>query len=164
MLFESCAHATSGACDPNYDPCVPIASDVDCASGSGNGPAYVRGPVRVIVSTSMGWIATATARPASKQHRMKNLAPQYCGPHRMPDDYMAGDTDINAPVVAVGKCAGARLMRARIGAAIFASAVSDERAPLHLVVNPLGPERVVDEERLDQAFVGNTLLEEFYEE
>ncbi len=35
-------------CHPNYDPCVPVASDVDCASGSGNGPAYVEGPVRVI--------------------------------------------------------------------------------------------------------------------
>jgi hypothetical protein len=36
-------------CDPNYSgACVPIASDVDCAGGSGNGPAYVQGPVRVI--------------------------------------------------------------------------------------------------------------------
>ncbi|RSM74288.1 hypothetical protein DMB66_01400 [Actinoplanes sp. ATCC 53533] len=35
-------------CDPNYTPCVPIASDVDCAGGSGNGPAYVEGPIRVI--------------------------------------------------------------------------------------------------------------------
>ncbi|WP_346535565.1 G5 domain-containing protein [Micromonospora sp. DPT] len=36
-------------CDPNYSgACVPIASDVDCAGGSGNGPAYVEGPVRVI--------------------------------------------------------------------------------------------------------------------
>ena len=35
-------------CDPNYDPCVPIASDVDCAGGSGNGPEYVYGPVTVI--------------------------------------------------------------------------------------------------------------------
>lgn len=35
-------------CDPNYSGCVPIASDVDCAGGSGNGPAYVHGPVRVI--------------------------------------------------------------------------------------------------------------------
>jgi hypothetical protein len=26
---------------------VPIASDVDCAGGSGDGPAYVSGPVRV---------------------------------------------------------------------------------------------------------------------
>jgi uncharacterized protein YabE (DUF348 family) len=35
-------------CDPNYSGCVPIASDVDCAGGSGNGPAYVQGPIRVI--------------------------------------------------------------------------------------------------------------------
>jgi hypothetical protein len=36
-------------CDPNYAwACVPIASDVDCAGGSGNGPAYVQGPVKVI--------------------------------------------------------------------------------------------------------------------
>ncbi|WP_396454870.1 G5 domain-containing protein [Actinomadura sp.] len=36
-------------CDPNYSgACVPIASDVDCAGGSGNGPRYVRGPVRVV--------------------------------------------------------------------------------------------------------------------
>jgi resuscitation-promoting factor RpfB len=36
-------------CDPNYSgACVPVASDVDCAGGSGNGPAYVRGPVRVV--------------------------------------------------------------------------------------------------------------------
>lgn len=37
-----------GGCDPNYSGCVPIASDVDCAGGSGNGPAYVQGPVTVI--------------------------------------------------------------------------------------------------------------------
>lgn len=35
-------------CNPNYTPCVPNASDVDCAGGSGDGPAYVQGPVRVI--------------------------------------------------------------------------------------------------------------------
>jgi hypothetical protein len=35
-------------CDPNYSGCVPIASDVDCAGGSGDGPAYVTGPIRVI--------------------------------------------------------------------------------------------------------------------
>ena len=41
--------AVAPACDPNHSgACVPIASDVDCAGGSGNGPAYVRGPVRVI--------------------------------------------------------------------------------------------------------------------
>ena len=38
-------------CHPSYQgACVPMASDVDCAGGSGNGPAYVRGPVRVV-----GW-------------------------------------------------------------------------------------------------------------
>jgi hypothetical protein len=35
-------------CNPNYDPCVPNASDVDCAGGGGNGPIYVHGPIRVI--------------------------------------------------------------------------------------------------------------------
>lgn len=35
-------------CHPSYDPCVPIASDVDCAGGSGNGPVYIEGPIRVI--------------------------------------------------------------------------------------------------------------------
>jgi len=42
------ASGGGGNCDPNYKPCVPIASDVDCAGGSGNGPAYVQGPVQVI--------------------------------------------------------------------------------------------------------------------
>lgn len=38
-------------CDSNYSgACVPIASDVDCAGGSGNGPAYVAGPVYVVGS------------------------------------------------------------------------------------------------------------------
>ena len=35
-------------CDPNYTPCVPIASDVDCGGGGGNGPAYVWTKVRII--------------------------------------------------------------------------------------------------------------------
>lgn len=35
-------------CDPNYGGCVPVARDVDCASGSGNGPVYATGPVEVI--------------------------------------------------------------------------------------------------------------------
>jgi len=39
---------TESQCDPNYSPCVPIASDVDCAGGKGNGPAYVKGPVKII--------------------------------------------------------------------------------------------------------------------
>jgi resuscitation-promoting factor RpfB len=42
---------SAGGCDPNYsDACVPIASDVDCAGGGGNGPAFVQGPVRVVGS------------------------------------------------------------------------------------------------------------------
>jgi hypothetical protein len=41
-------------CDPNYDPCVPIASDVDCLGGSGNGPEYVAGPVQVIGADAYG--------------------------------------------------------------------------------------------------------------
>ncbi len=40
--------AGGGGCDPNYSPCVPIASDVDCAGGSGDGPKYVDGPIRII--------------------------------------------------------------------------------------------------------------------
>jgi hypothetical protein len=39
----------SSSCDPNYSgACVPIASDVDCEGGSGDGPAYVSGPVTVV--------------------------------------------------------------------------------------------------------------------
>jgi len=41
--------AQGAECDANYaGACVPIASDVDCAGGSGNGPAYVSGPVTVV--------------------------------------------------------------------------------------------------------------------
>jgi len=36
---EAVPEATSD-CDPNYSGCVPIASDVDCEGGSGDGPAY----------------------------------------------------------------------------------------------------------------------------
>lgn len=40
-----------GGCDSNYDgACVPIASDVDCSGGSGNGPEYVDGPVWIVGS------------------------------------------------------------------------------------------------------------------
>lgn len=42
-------------CDANYGGvCVPIASDVDCAEGSGNGPAYVAGPVYIVGSDIYG--------------------------------------------------------------------------------------------------------------
>ncbi|MEV6284280.1 hypothetical protein [Kribbella sp. NPDC051770] len=43
------AEQDDGGCDPNYSgACVPIASDVDCSSGKGNGPEYVVGPVQVV--------------------------------------------------------------------------------------------------------------------
>lgn len=46
MLTEAAAQEK---CHPSYEgTCVPIASDVDCAGGSGNGPAYVRGPITVV--------------------------------------------------------------------------------------------------------------------
>lgn len=39
------------SCDSNYaGGCVPIASDVDCGGGSGDGPAYVYGTVHVVGS------------------------------------------------------------------------------------------------------------------
>jgi len=48
MVFFATSVAAED-CHPNYEgACVPIASDVDCAGGSGNGPAYVKGPVRVV--------------------------------------------------------------------------------------------------------------------
>lgn len=34
-------------CTPGYSPCLPPASDYDCAGGTGNGPKYVDGPVDV---------------------------------------------------------------------------------------------------------------------
>ena len=41
--------AQAAPCDSNYSgACVPIDSDVDCESGSGNGPSYVAGPVTVV--------------------------------------------------------------------------------------------------------------------
>jgi hypothetical protein len=42
------ASKPKSSCDPNYSGCVPIASDVDCAGGNGNGPAYAWGPVTVV--------------------------------------------------------------------------------------------------------------------
>jgi hypothetical protein len=44
------APSPSPNCDPNYaGACLdPNASDYDCAGGSGNGPKYVQGPIRVV--------------------------------------------------------------------------------------------------------------------
>lgn len=51
MLALGPTVASAQDCDANYGGvCVPVASDVDCAGGSGNGPAYVAGPVYVVGS------------------------------------------------------------------------------------------------------------------
>jgi PASTA domain len=43
-------------CDPSYpDVCLdPAVEDYDCASGSGNGPEYVEGPIRVLPPDPFG--------------------------------------------------------------------------------------------------------------
>jgi hypothetical protein len=49
MLGPTVPLELSSECDSNYSgACVPAGvSDVDCASGDGNGPEYVDGPVYV---------------------------------------------------------------------------------------------------------------------
>jgi beta-lactam-binding protein with PASTA domain len=37
----------NNTCTPGYSPCLPVASDYDCAGGTGNGPKYVSGTVKV---------------------------------------------------------------------------------------------------------------------
>lgn len=47
--------AAAPSCDPNYSgQCVPVTSDVDCAGGSGDGPAYLAGTVTVVGSDHYG--------------------------------------------------------------------------------------------------------------
>lgn len=41
-------------CTPGYRPCLHPASDYDCAGGSGDGPRYVSGTVRVTGSDPYG--------------------------------------------------------------------------------------------------------------
>jgi resuscitation-promoting factor RpfB len=49
------AQTSDEDCDPKYSgQCVPIASDVDCAGGMGNGPAYIGGQVYVVGSDIYG--------------------------------------------------------------------------------------------------------------
>jgi micrococcal nuclease len=38
---------SSGNCTLGYSPCLPLATDYDCAGGSGDGPEYARGPIHV---------------------------------------------------------------------------------------------------------------------
>jgi hypothetical protein len=37
-----------GSCHENYGSCVPIAEDVDCEGGLGDGPAFVKGPIDLV--------------------------------------------------------------------------------------------------------------------
>ena len=39
---------STDGCHPAYAPCVPIASDVDCLGGGGDGPEYIRGPIQIL--------------------------------------------------------------------------------------------------------------------
>jgi hypothetical protein len=40
--------SSTDGCHPAYAPCVPIASDVDCLGGGGDGPEYIRGPIQIL--------------------------------------------------------------------------------------------------------------------
>jgi hypothetical protein len=68
----------AGSCHENYEGCVPVADDVDCEGGLGDGPAYVKGPVKVIgsdvyrIDTDGDGIA--------------------CGPSDRPEDEVPGDS------------------------------------------------------------------------
>ena len=48
--IQSSQSTTNSGCDPSYpDVCIPPgAADYDCAGGSGNGPNYINGPIRVL--------------------------------------------------------------------------------------------------------------------
>jgi hypothetical protein len=48
-VYVSARSANAEVCDPNYaGTCVPIAEDVDCFGGGGDGPLYVKGPLLVV--------------------------------------------------------------------------------------------------------------------
>ena len=46
MAVVAMTTGATAACDPNYrsKTCVPIAADVDCLGGKGDGPEFVQGP------------------------------------------------------------------------------------------------------------------------
>jgi hypothetical protein len=82
------------ACDPNYSgACVPIASDVDCASGSGNGPAYVSGSVTVVEMTSTNLIETATELGANRPADALLAVAVWPELDRAADTLLSGDAD-----------------------------------------------------------------------
>jgi hypothetical protein len=48
------AHNKGKHCTKGYKPCLHPASDYDCAGGSGDGPKYVNGTVKVTGSDPYG--------------------------------------------------------------------------------------------------------------
>lgn len=55
LIAAGCSQAkardeSKNTCDPNYSGCVPVAGDVDCYGGKGDGPAFTKGPVTVVGS------------------------------------------------------------------------------------------------------------------
>ncbi len=45
--LSSKGSSSGSGCTPGYSPCLPPASDYDCAGGSGDGPKYAYGAVSV---------------------------------------------------------------------------------------------------------------------
>jgi hypothetical protein len=55
LVSNSAPSSSQGSnCTPGYSPCLPPASDYDCAGGSGNGPKYVYGVEHVTGSDIYG--------------------------------------------------------------------------------------------------------------
>jgi hypothetical protein len=73
MLFVFGATSVHAECDINYsEQCVPVASDVDCAGGRGDGPAYATGPILVIGDDIYGLDRDkdgVACEPNSKTHK-----------------------------------------------------------------------------------------------
>jgi hypothetical protein len=54
VLPDAQAHNKGKHCKKGYKPCLHPASDYDCAGGSGDGPKYVYGTVKVTGSDPYG--------------------------------------------------------------------------------------------------------------
>ena len=53
-VVPASAHKKGKNCTKGYKPCLHPASDYDCAGGSGDGPKYVKGTVKVTGSDPYG--------------------------------------------------------------------------------------------------------------
>jgi hypothetical protein len=47
VRHRSTSSVSHTSCTSGYSPCIAPGADVDCAGGSGDGPRYVQGPVKV---------------------------------------------------------------------------------------------------------------------